>query len=334
MRPTPGQVAAGVTLGIISALTLILVRRLASAPPPPGSSGAVMDSARGSAQVRGIVRSGIGQSSSRSSEAEAPGCSAHCGEPLNFETGAVRCPYGDTPEHRTGGLFHPDCLTEAGQCPYCQFALRGVDTYLVHDAITIPPRPAEVWANVVAARWAPGFQVRQVGMLCHATAASAVWRAFGHAKTPMECAHEWATSATAISMSLYPKYRAEFASHRTAPTDTVLQIQGFMANDEDGRQGIEDLTRRFGEPILTGIGAGVSTVTAINFAGPGSIRAAIDANRLIMAGDYNHWYVVFGYATSNTGGQRVAYYDPMAGAARESSYASFISGKEEFKVIG
>lgn len=41
-----------------------------------------------------------------------------------------------------------------------------------------------------------------------------------------------------------------------------------------------------------------------------------------------------GYGTSTSGGQRVAYYDPMAGGVREVSYASFISQKEEFRVVG
>ncbi len=179
-------------------------------------------------------------------------------------------------------------------------------------------------------------------MLCHATAAAAVWQAFGHTKTPRECAHDWAFSSSAISTdeesmgdSLYPSYQAQYLKRKeTLPTGTVLQVQALMQNDGPGRYAISELTAKFGEPIFTGIGVGVRKLTAINFTGPGGIRAEIDANKLILVGDYNHWFVVYGYRTSTAGGQGVSYYNPMSGGVGQASYTSFISDKSEFWVVG
>jgi hypothetical protein len=328
----PSSAIIGIATGVVALLTLALVRRLTSSPPPPGSTQEVMQSARDNPQVRSVVQSALG-SGSRSGQAQSSAqCAAFCGEGLNFDTGVVRCPNGNITPHQWGPFYHPGCLPDDGKCPQCQLTLRDVADYVVHDARTVPRPPAETWTLVMAARWA-GSTTRQEGMLCHATSAAAVWQSFGHQKTPRECAHEWAFSSQ--GQSEYPKYRAQYAKFQAKlpPGSTVAQVHALMQDDRDGAYAISELTSKFGEPILTGIGT-VKRVTNISFTGPSGIQSAIDANKLILAGDYNHWVVICGYSTSTRGGQRVTYYDPLAGGTRQDGCDSFLRGKEEFLVVG
>lgn len=331
MQRPSGQVAAlGLAATGIVLLTYALVRRLTSSPPP-GTASQVMQSARNNSQVQSIVQSALGSGSVSSTH-----CALYCGQDLNFETGVVRCPYGDASEHAISGPFwHPECLNEDGTCPACGFMLRGDERYIVHDTRTVPPKPPETWTDVSAARWSDAYMARQEGMLCYATAASAVWRAFGQAKNQRECAHDWATSSGAQVESNYSRYLAKYRKvEQTMSGPTVQQVQAGMELDSEGRSAIRELTGQFGEPILTGIGVTVKRLTAINFTGADSVRGSIDANKLIMVGDDNHWVVIYGYGTSTRGGQRITYFDPMAGGTRQVTYASFVSGKDEFLIIG
>ncbi|MEU6284964.1 hypothetical protein [Streptomyces sp. NPDC047028] len=271
-----------------------------------------------------------------------PRCGAFCGEDLDFESGAgekavMRCPDGNSAQHRaTGPFFHRDCLVSpGGLCGGCRFPISD-DRYWVKKPSIPTTKPPEVWADRTAARWQAAFVQEQEGQLCYATSASAVWQAFGHpAKTPRECAHDFAYSH--FGEGRFADYKREYDGLRfTYPGWTVRQRQARMSQDA-----IEELTYTQGEPILTGIGVSTTRRNTIAFAAPGgsqdrvNIRGAVDDNKLIMAGSNNHWVVVFGYGTSDRGGQRVDYFDPIDGSARQESYGAFISEfGEECIVVG
>ncbi|HEY2575752.1 MAG TPA: hypothetical protein VGI74_05545 [Streptosporangiaceae bacterium] len=282
--------------------------------------------------MRSVVQSALG-SGSRSGQVQSNvQCAAFCEVDLNFEVGVVRCPNGSISEHQWGPFYHPDCLPNSGKCPACQLMLGNVASYVVHDAHTVPQAPAETWTPVTAARWA-GCTMRQVGMLCHATSAAAIWQSFGHQKTPYECANEWAFSIQ--GRSNYPQYTTQYTKFaaKLPSGSSVAQVHALMADDDAGAYAITELTSKFGEPILTGVGT-VKRVTTISFTGPSGIQSAIDTNKLILVGDYNHCIVVCGYSTSTRGGQRVIYYDPMSGATKQDGCDSFLASKEEFLIVG
>lgn len=332
MRQGPSPIVVGVGVGVVAVLTVSLVRRL-TASPPPGQTGSVMAVARNNQTLLDTIWTALGWNT------PAPECANGCGRPLDFVAGVARCPNGsDRGRHPTGPFFHLDCLTEDGACPACRFMLRGDDRdrYLVHNARTVPPRPAETWSAVVTAtRWSQAYRVRQRGMLCHAASAQAVWRAFNRPKTQLECAHDWAFSSGADGY--YPVYRARFNEVRDEkPTEgSVPQVQARMETDQGSAAAIEQLIRQFGEPILTGIGAGVLKKDGIEFTGTNGIRDAIDTNKLIMAGSSNHWVVIYGYQTSTRDGQRVIFYDALsADLSKTDNFPSFAGTYTEFWIVG
>jgi hypothetical protein len=166
-------------------------------------------------------------------------------------------------------------------------------------------------AEGTSTSWKPGAGVPQGAgnhALCWAAATATVLNCFGASKSLEECVHLFAISEKATEE--WDEYKKEYYQAETSATATdFATVSEKMKESESGKEIFKQAQHRFGVPVFP---AEVNTVWSNAAAKINSIIAAIDQNKLVMAGIDIHWIVIYGYKWYDTGVTFKAY-DPQTG---------------------
>jgi hypothetical protein len=218
--------------------------------------------------------------------------------------------------------------------------------YLCHTELVNPFAPVAgpvTWqTDVTSAIWDQNSAVPQGfnATMCYAAAAATAVRCVnpGSAITVADCMHLYAMSGgTEGDWAL--AYQSAFAAAQSAlqatgnASPTVTQVHQRMQADPDHPQWATALSGAFvwGSPVFP---------NGTNAQGPYSMQLtdivnAVQTSNVVLAGNSNHWYVIFGVKVRNGDGKAyLRIYNPMGNGRVDNDYVWSASEFEQYLIVG